>query len=141
MRGHTLLEMATVLVLVGVGVSAGVPTARRFADRAAVLAAREALIGAISETRTASLAGGGGVVVLRESPASAQIRVSGRPTIERSLEPLEGVVVDLGASGDSVVLRFDALGIGRFASRTISVARGGVTRRIVVSSYGRVRRR
>jgi len=130
-----------VLVLLAVGISAGVPTARRFADRAAVVAAREELIGAIGDTRAMAVSAGGSVVVLRESPATARIEAIGRPTLVRSLEPLEGVAVDLRARGDSVVLRFDALGIGRFASRTISVSRGSVTRTIVVSSYGRVRRR
>jgi hypothetical protein len=48
------------------------------------------------------------------------------------------VTLDLGGP-EEVELVFDASGVGRLASRSVGLARGGAQARIVVSSYGRVR--
>lgn len=118
-----------------------VPTLRRFGDRAAVVSAREEVVAALAEARTRAVEDGGSVLTLHESPAIARLRGADIEPSERALAGTSGVEVDLGSAADSVVLRFDALGIGRFASRTIEIRRGDVTGSVVVSSYGRVRRR
>jgi len=41
---------------------------------------------------------------------------------------------------DTVVLRFDALGVGRMTSRTFRVRRGSAEAGLTVATYGRVRR-
>ena len=42
---------------------------------------------------------------------------------------------------DSIAIDFDRMGLGRLASHSIDVLVGDVARRLVVSSYGRIRRR
>jgi len=141
MRGHTLLELVTVLTLFGVTASAVAPTTRRMRDRAAVSAAREALVGLLAEARAHAMRAGGASVTISAGPWRA---VAATPdTLLRAVE-LERdlqVAVDLGAGRTSAVLRYDGLGLGRVASQTIEFSRGDATAALVVSSFGRVRRR
>ena len=57
-----------------------------------------------------------------------------------TVKNLKVVRVDTGRR-DTLVLAFDALGLGRVASATIVFRRGAAERALVVSGYGRVRRR
>jgi prepilin-type N-terminal cleavage/methylation domain-containing protein len=142
MRGYTLVELLAVLVLTGVGLSTAVPAIRRLADRAGLIAAREDVIGALVEARTLALDRGGSAITLLERVPSARVEAVGQPPITRSIgHGARGLSMDVGAHGDSIVLRFDAIGLGRFASRTIALTQGGATVYVVVSSYGRVTRR
>ncbi|MDA1103773.1 MAG: prepilin-type N-terminal cleavage/methylation domain-containing protein [Gemmatimonadetes bacterium] len=141
MDGHTLLELLTVLTLFGVGASAAAPTARRLADRAAVHSAREEVVALLGEARSVAMANGSGVVTFAADPPRARIE-SGTALI-RSVDLFgdRDVQLVLGGARDSTVIRFDALGLGRFASETIVLTRGDVSATVVVSSYGRIRRR
>lgn len=139
-RGYTLLELATVLVLVAIATSLLVPAGRDLRDSFAVSAGREALAGLIAEARSAAPARGGAAVRVQGGPWRAW--ATGGTTLLRTVE-LErelGVTVELSRGRTSLELRFDALGLGQVASETVVLARGEHRRTLVVSSYGRVRR-
>lgn len=141
MRGYTLLEILAVLTLLAVGASAIAPTARRLGDRAAVVSAREEIVRALARARSSAVAAGGSSVTIVTRPPS--IRVEAGADVVRRL-PIgydSGVSLELTAGRDSTTLRFDRLGIGRFANGTVRVRRGEAVAGLVVSSYGRVRRR
>jgi hypothetical protein len=139
MRGYTLIEAVTVLTLLGVGASTVAPTARRLAERAAVVSAREEVVATLLQARTNALAAGGARVTLIAAPPAVLVEAGG-VTLHR-YAPSNGVTLRLGAGRDSAVIRFDALGLGRFANETIELARGDARAAVVVSSYGRIRRR
>ena len=136
--GMTLIELVAALVVLTIVAGLGAPSVNRLRDRIALDAAVADMRVALSETRARSI-GRGASLVLRLDPPSAAVVVGGR--IERT--------IPLGASGRSVgvhvsgavprTIRFDALGIGRFASTSIDFPLGGMRRRVVVSSWGRVR--
>lgn len=139
MPGYTLIELVALLTLLGVGAASFAPTARRLSDRAAVTAAAEDVVALLVEGRAAALAHGAATVTVFAAPPSAQIEAGRRPLRTEVLDP--SVSVRLGAGRDSTRIRFDALGLGRFANATVVLTRGDATRSILVSSYGRIRRR
>ena len=138
-RGYTLLEAVTVLVILATLTAALTPTFRRFGDTAAVIAAREAVVGLISRARVSAVGGGGASVRIGAVPSVARLIVGGVEVDVDRLEHQHGVVVDLGGR-EEVVLSFDALGIGRVASATLRFTRGRSERTLVIAAYGRVRR-
>lgn len=138
MRGYTLVEAVAVLALIGVGASTLLPTARRWRDLTAVTGAREQLVATLVEARSLASVAGGAVVWLHTSPARAEVVAEGSP-VRVDLLPTD-VALFLGGR-DSVALPFDALGIGRLTSRTVTLSRGSASTSVVISSYGRVRRR
>lgn len=139
MRGYTLVEAVTVLTLLGVGASTVAPTARRLADRAAVVSAREEVVATLLRARTTALASGGARVIVVTVPPAVVVEAGSLPP--HRYAPPEGVRLRVGAGRDSTVIRFDALGLGRFANETIELERGDARAAVVVSSYGRIRRR
>lgn len=141
MRGYTLIELAAVLTLLAVGASAFAPTARRLGDRAAVVSAREEVVRALARARASAVMAGGSSVTLVARPPAVRIEAGGTIVRDVPIGQLHGVTVELTAGRDSTTLSFDRLGIGRFANGTITVRRGGAAAGLVVSSYGRVRRR
>ncbi len=52
-----------------------------------------------------------------------------------------GVAIELGGRAAEAELHFDGLGLGRVASRTITLRRGREEVALVVSAYGRAVRR
>jgi Tfp pilus assembly protein FimT len=140
--GQTLVELATVLVLVAVGASTLAPTARRLGDRAAVMAAREEVVRALAQGRMTAVSRGGATVTVVADPPEARVGV---PGVVLRRVPLDGgsrrIRVRLTGGRDSLTLRFDRLGIGRFANGTVLLQRGDATAGLVISSYGRIRRR
>jgi prepilin-type N-terminal cleavage/methylation domain-containing protein len=141
MRGYTLIELLAVLTLMAVGASTLAPTARRLSDTASVAVAREEVVAGLSEARSRAMVAAGSSVTIISDPPELRIHESG--TLRRSVDlgadgPLEVV---LSGGHDSTQIRFDALGLGRFASETIVLRRGSATATLVISSYGRVRRR
>lgn len=138
--GYTLVELVSVLVLLAVGASAFAPTARRFAERATVLSAREEVVRSLGRARAAAVSYGGASVTIRARPPSVRISAGGR--VMRDVAIGDGhLEMELSGGGDSTTLRFGPLGIGRFSNGSVTLRRGGVEAGLVVSSYGRVRRR
>ena len=133
--GHTLLELVVFLSLLGIGASAALPAARRSADRAAVSGAREALAGLVARTRTEAMTLGGASLHARASDATVWVQAGDSVIGLRRLGDDFGVTLDVGAA--EAELPFDALGLGRRASRTLVVRRGQEDARLVVAAYGR----
>ncbi|HET9947475.1 MAG TPA: hypothetical protein VFQ22_00990 [Longimicrobiales bacterium] len=139
MRGYTLVEMTLVLLLLGLTTASVAPGARRWRDRAAVLSAREAVIGLLAQARLAAVERGGASVRLSADGDRAELVAGGVVLRAADLGAELGVDLQLGASV-AAELRYDALGIGRMASRTLQFRRGDQAATLVVSSYGRARR-
>jgi Tfp pilus assembly protein FimT len=138
-RGITLLELATVLLLLGLLGAITLPLGRRLSDRLAVVSAREALAGLVAEARAAALHHGGASVRLDREPFRAWYEAAGVPrrwvAVERDLD----VIMLLGRDLPHEV-RFDGLGLGQVASTTVRFRRGDAEAGLTFSSYGRVRR-
>lgn len=141
MRGHTLLELLFVLLLTGLGAVSFAPVARRQRDRALVTGAREAVVGLLAEARLTAMESGGANVRITTVPARAEAFAGALALRAAALDADFGVAVSLSGSAPEVELAYDALGLGRIASQTITFRRGSETAELVVSGYGRVRRR
>lgn len=141
-RGHTLLEISLVLVLLGAGSWAVTSAARRVVDRTAVRSAREELAGLLARARREAILYGGSEVVLTAEPPRASLFNGGARTASTpDLREAYGVSLDPGGGEGSVRLRWDALGLGRMTSRTVRIGRGRARAELVISARGRVRRR
>lgn len=141
MRGHTLVELVFVLLLVGVAAASAAPAARRQLDRAMVLGAREAVVGVFAEARLAAVESGGASVRLSAVAGIAEALVGGTPRRSVFVGDDFGVSMTLSGAADDVELAYDGLGLGRVASQTVGFRRGSEVAELVVSAYGRVRRR
>jgi Tfp pilus assembly protein FimT len=141
MRGHTVIELTFVLLLVGVAAASATPAARRLRDRTAVVAAREAVVGLLAEARLAAVEQGAAAVRIASRPGRAELVAGGASLRRVDLSGDFGVTLALGGGRSEVELAYDALGLGRVASQTVSFRRGEAAAELVISSYGRVRRR
>lgn len=141
MRGHTLLELVLVLFLLGLATSAMIGPARHQVDRAAVTGAREALVGLFARARAEARARGGALLRVRPAEGRAWIEAGGGTRATVDLPRTFGVTLAVPGEPDEIALLFDALGIGRHASRTFRLTRGGAATSLVVAAYGRVERR
>ncbi len=139
--GATLLELAAVLALLGVLTGLAAPGLTRYRDRALVHVAREDVIAMVSTARRLAVERGSATLHVRADPASVFV-ASGADTVgSLALGPPAGPSVELGAGRATIELVFDGLGLGRFASATIRLQKGDVEAEVVISAYGRVRRR
>jgi len=141
MRGHTIVELLFVLTLMGATAASLAPTAGRYLERASVVSAREALVGVLAEARLAAMESGNATVRISANPWTAAATVGDSTVRALALGEEYGVVLSLGGGRSEAEIRFDALGLGRVASQTIGFSRGDASAELVVSSYGRVRRR
>lgn len=139
-RGYTLTELALVLAVLGILLAIVLPPAGRWRDRAAVRAARDELAGAVAWTRMAAATRGGAALAV--DPATGRVWTRGRDGTDSppvDLSARYAVRVETGTDG-VVLLQYDALGIGRAASRTFTFRRGAAVAGVTVSAYGRYRR-
>jgi hypothetical protein len=140
LAGYTILELLTVLVLLGLVLAALLTSARRQVDRMAVLGAREEVAGLFHRARSEAIARGGARILLTAEPARVELWAGEGVLALARLTDEYGVVLALSSGRPEVELTFDALGLGRVASQTLRFARGGAEVRLVVSSLGRVAR-
>lgn len=139
-RGHSLVELAAVLTTVGVALLIVAPTIERARDGLAVRGARDALAQALVHTRIHARMHGGAALYLDADAGSAVILSATGDTLQPPLLLQAQYRTQLDVGGDSpVAIRYDPLGIGRLANRTLRVMRGDAMARITVSAYGRVR--
>ena len=141
-RGFTLIEVLTVIAIVGILTAVFVPGFNRSMDRwvvehqtlRIVLAYRQAWVAARSQQRLALLR------ISADSIAIRTTRSSGSPdTTVVSVEPGPSLAgVDLQSPAHTAVFGPDGIGMGA-ANTTHILVKGNVTRRIVVSRLGRVR--
>jgi len=143
--GFTLAETATALVVASLATLSLAPSLSGVTDRLAAEGARESLAGMISEARTRSIGTGDVTVVVAGPPWFATLN-SGRSTVRELPLDESGVTVELGTgNGQGTKLRkefsFNALGLGKVASQTLTFSRGKAKAQLIVSSYGRIRRK
>ena len=140
MRGVTLPEITTVLLIVGAMASVAVPPARRFLDRAAVWGAADRL-GSVHEGARHRAISEGRLARYEVDPPAARLTVSQRSP-SGTWDTLK--VVLLGAVRVTATQRtvtFDPLGIGYGASNTtIVLLSGTAAETLTVSRTGRLRR-
>jgi type II secretory pathway pseudopilin PulG len=141
MRGHTLVELLFVLTLLGVTAASFAPAARRQRDRALVSGARETVIGLLAEARMAAMEHGSASVRIGTDPPEVEAVAAAVSLGRAALGSELGVTIRLSGTASEVELTYDALGLGRLASQTITFRRGLESAELVVSGYGRVRRR
>ena len=138
--GFTLIELAWVLVLGAFLLSLATPAFLRGRDALAVRAARDHLIQSVALARALAPALGGSELLLEPGAGRVRVRSSGRVHEDHSLASLYGVRLSVqGTTQPLVSLRFDGLGIGRMANRTIALERGGSRAGVTLSMYGRAR--
>lgn len=140
-RGFTLLELITVIALLGVLLGEALPTARNLQDRMAVVGAREAAVGLFHRARMEAVARGGSTLVLATRPATMTLLAEAEAVVQDAIGEDYGIEMSLSGARPSATLVFDALGLGRVASQTLRFTRGDAVTEVVVSSYGRVTRR
>ena len=140
-RGFTLLEIATALAVLGVIAGLAVPAFRGAGERLAASAAREAVAGLFARARAEAPLRGGVEVVVEETPPQVRIEAGADTVAVVDVGASFGVTLDLGGSLSVARLRYDPLGIGRIASRTLVFEKGDARLLLVVSAYGRVSRR
>ena len=137
--GYSLLDLTVALALMGMGSSLLLPAAHRQMERSAVLAAREALVAQVAQARREARIAGGAVLQMRRSGGRVWIEAGGQaPRDTLAIEERFGVRIVPGAA--SATVAFDALGIGRLASRSVTFLRGQERAAVTISAYGRVRR-
>lgn len=138
--GTTLIELVVVLAVLAALLGVAVPASARWRDAAAVRAARDELAAGLARTRATAVSRGGAALIL--DPLVGRfwtVADRGRTPEAVGLGDRYGVRVDPGGD-DLVVFRYDGLGIGRLASRTVRIRRGGAEAGLTVSAYGRARR-
>lgn len=142
-RGHTLTEMLIVLALLALAIGLSYPAARAASDAWAVRAARDAVAASLAGARAAALIERGAEVLLVPRTGVVLTRIPGSddPPRPRLLLTQDWRVTlsSPGFSGDTIAIRYDAIGVGRIANRTLRFQRGRAAAGLTVSAYGRVR--
>jgi type II secretory pathway pseudopilin PulG len=137
---HTLVELALVLMVLGMVAALVVPPLLRARDELAVRAARNEVAAAIAVTRATAISNGGATFILDTDTGAGWIEMpDGRRVSDAfAVAARYGVSVSCDRA-PPLALRFDALGIGRLANAVIRVRRARAEATLTVSAYGRVR--
>ncbi|HEX6589358.1 MAG TPA: prepilin-type N-terminal cleavage/methylation domain-containing protein [Longimicrobiales bacterium] len=141
-RGYTLIELLVVLALLALAIGLAYPSARAASDAWAVRAARDGVAAVLAGARASALTRRGAEVLLVPDQGVVLLRAGTAPVSPRALLHLDEWRVALtspGFTGDTIVIRYDAIGIGRLANRTLRFERGRAVAGLTVSAYGRVR--
>ena len=140
--GLSLLELLTSLAILGVLLGmVAVPIARA-GDSLAVRAARGAILNAAATTRALATGHGGATLTIRAADGALAIETRDgavADTLVRLASEYHVAVAFDDARLPAATLRFDGLGLGRLASRTVRLKRGRVTAGVTFSAYGRGR--
>lgn len=137
-HGVTLIEVAIVLVVMGVVCAFGVPPLLRFVERARVRHAANEIVSTLGFARTAAV-GRAAYVTVHVDPVRSSLAVTtGRDTLlVRDLAAVYGVRVR--SNRDSIVYGPTGLGHGA-ANQTVVIRRGDSQDSVIISRLGRIRR-
>jgi type II secretory pathway pseudopilin PulG len=139
--GTTLSELLFALTIAAILCTIALPSARRGLDGLQVRTARESAFGIAMRTRALALARGGAeLVVDLDQRSISAVDVNGIQTDLVQISAPDVAMLTDGAPGNRIVLRYDAHGLGRMASRTLRFRKGSAEAGLTFSSYGRVRR-
>lgn len=136
--GYSVLELATVLLLLTLLTGTVLPPLRRQVDRMAVLGAREEVAGLFHRARFEAVAMGSSGIHLDSGAASVTLSAGGEVLDHSGLADEYGVSLSLSSGHTQADLTFDPLGLGRVASQTLRFRRGRAEAGLVVSSFGRI---
>ena len=139
-NGFTLLELLVVLVLAGILADLGLRPALRQLDRWAVLSAREEVASLVAIARVRAVGTVGATLALDEVTGSVEVHSAVWPDTIVRFGERHGVALEIVGSAQTVMLRFNALGLGQVASRRLRFVRGKASADLVLSSHGRLRR-
>ncbi len=137
-QGFTLLEVCVVLGLMAIAFSVALPPARRLRDGLAVRGARESAAALILRAKGEALARGGASVWVGENPGTIRVEAGPDTLATLDVEAEFGVELELAGGSSEAWLRFDGLGLGRVASRTLWFSKADVSAPLVISSFGRL---
>ena len=135
-----MVELMLLLFLIAWTAAVGFPVGQSYHDRFAVVGAREAVAGLIAEARVVAVSSGSAHVYVDGESGRVWSEAELGTLRSIALDDEPGVMVSLSGGRLQAELSWDALGLGRFTSQTIEFRRGGARARLIVSSYGRVRR-
>jgi prepilin-type N-terminal cleavage/methylation domain-containing protein len=140
--GITLLELLCGLAIMGVLLGMVAAPIARAGDVFAVRAARDAVINSAARARALAIGHGGATLTL--SAPGGIIAIASRDgavadTLIRLDSDLHVAMTFDDAGLEAAELRFDALGLGRLANRTVRLRRGQVSGGVTFSAYGRAR--
>ena len=137
--GFSLLELALILTLLATVLLAAAPAFTGARAVLAVRAARAELIAAIATTRAQVVLTGGAQLFISLAGQLRVERADGVP-LDEPIPLAARYGVTIGTARDlPLVLRYDALGIGRMTSTTLSIRRGDAVATVTISAYGRAR--
>lgn len=137
-RGMTLLEMAVTVVILGLLTAIAVPKLTGVSDAAAVREESARLVGALDAARSAAVRLGGNAVLVLGSADWQVVVGSGTDSIVAWRAPgAGGSGVTLTGAGAPIVFGRAGIAVGA-ANRTIVIARGLASSRVVISRLGRI---
>lgn len=138
-RGVTLIELACIIVILGIMSAIMLPVAARPLNVIAVDNAAHQLVRAHTRARMAALRTSRVALVQFTADSLVVNLLDGRDTVPEWKR--EGPAADgITLTGPTRLLRFTPYGISFGVSNgTWIVSKGGVTRSVVISRYGRVR--
>jgi Tfp pilus assembly protein FimT len=135
--GTTLLELILGLLILAILLGGAAVPLTGLRDRLAVTGACQRFTASLALARAAALMHGGAVLVI--DPEAWEWRVVPTPYSPHSGQVrVPDVAIEVG--GQEPVIRFDHIGIGRLANRTITFTRGRAQARLTLSIYGRASR-
>lgn len=153
MRGYTLVELATVVAIVGIAMALAAPRLTGWLDAQRAEAAMRRFVGDVHRARILAVRRGMGVTVELLPSAACPYGGTGDHVGGgwRTVADDGAVLgrVDLAAGGpdvclwtnQSAALGFDSRGLLRpFSNRTVETRRGSASARVAISVLGRVRR-
>jgi len=148
LRGYSLLELMTALVVAGIAVSLAVPGLEVVLRRERVRAAMNHLAGDLEFTRMTAVRSGQGAVLRlvpdprcpRRGGAGYRVASRGSDEVLRASPGQEGVPVCYEVNADSIA--FDSRGLlAPFNNRTVRGVQGTIRDSLTVSVVGRIYRR
>ena len=134
--GHTLVELITVLAVLGVVLGVTVPPAAHVLDTGAVLVARQEATALLALARGHALAAGRATAVTVQGAEARLVVHAGTDTLRDASWRALGVTLE--ATRDSLAYGPDGLGVGA-ANLRLVLRRGGAADTLSVSRLGRVR--
>ena len=139
--GVSLVELIFTLSVLGVLAGVAVPAAAGLRDVLAVRGARDAVAGGLAHARAAAITHGGASLEIDLDAGVARVVSAAGDTLGGAIRLTagHGVEIEVPARTGVVAVRFDGLGIGRLANRTVVFRRGRAEARLVVTAYGRWR--
>ncbi len=139
-RGFSLIELVTVVTLLGLMTLVALPRLAGLSDRMAVRHQTAEVVAALDMARaTARRLSAPARLVLADSALVVECTLDSLPVVEwRSPGPVtEGV----GLTGSGAPITFSPAGLAMgAANRTVTLARGSASHRVVISRLGRITR-